>query len=151
MPQHPRQQPAYQALLSLLRLAGLLHKAGDRFFREFAITQTQFNVLMLLRYECEQGCTQTELGRRLLVKAANVTGLVRRLERDGLLVREPHPSDERAWWVRISGAGKKLLRRVEPAYYKRVQEVMGVHSGADLGRLSQQLDKTRQAVEGLAS
>ncbi len=119
-------------MLALVKLAGVLKKAGDRFFRSYDITQSQFNVLMVLKYQMPDGCTQTELCRRMLVKGANMTGLVRRLEARDLLVRDPDPEDERAWLVRISRKGRKLLQLVEPVYYRKIDHIMlaGALNGA---------------------
>lgn len=137
----------YQVMLSLVKIAGLLQKAGDRFFREFGLTQAQFNILIVLKYQRPDGCTQTELCAHMLVKGANMTGLVRRMIRDGLVTRDHHPTDERAWIVRLSRKGRQLLAEVEPEYYARVKALMGVHSSRELAQLAAQLEKTREALD----
>lgn len=129
-----------------MKLAGVLRKAGDRFFRAYGLTQCQFNILMVLRHVTPSGCSQTELCRQLLVRGANMTGLMRRLEARGLLRREPDPRDERVWKVRISGKGRETLRRVEGAYYRKIDRIMQVHSEKDLDRLSEQLRRTQEAI-----
>ncbi len=101
---------------------------------------------MVLAYPCDEGCTQAELCERLLVKGANMTSLVRRMERDGLIVRSAHPSDERAWWVTLSARGAELLTRVEPDYYRQVQRLMKVHSAQDLAWFSERLECMRVAL-----
>jgi DNA-binding MarR family transcriptional regulator len=141
-----RDSLSYQALLALVKLAGVLRKAGDRFFRGYGLTQSQFNILMVLRHTASEGCTQTELCRHLLVRGANMTGLVRRLEARGLIARDVDPADERVWIVRLTARGKRLLDRVEPEYYRRIDGVMGVHSEAELRRFSVQLERTREAL-----
>lgn len=146
-----REQLSYQALLSLVRVSGLLRKAGDRFFRDHHLTQSQFNVLMILKHDAPQGLSQTELCRRLLVNPADVTGLVRRLLARGVVRRADHPTDERAWVVRLSDRGKALLARVEPPYYRTVEKVMGVHGERDCRALIALLERTERSIAEAAS
>ena len=134
----------YEAVLTLVRVAGLLRKAADRFFHEFGLTQSQFNVLMVLKNDAPRGCSQVDLSQRLLVKAANTTVLLRRMEARGWLVREPDPNDERARVVRITSKGRKLLARVEPLYRRKVAALMGGHSQRSIA----QFVKTLEALQG---
>ena len=143
---NPRERVSYRALISLVRVAGILRKTGDRFLSAYGITQTQFNVLMVLKYETPKGCSQMKLGQHLLVRPANMTGLVRRMESRGLIARHVVPRDERMWLVRISRKGLELLERVESSYYQKVEQVMEIHSNAELERLSSQMERTEEAV-----
>ena len=138
----------YQAVLTLVRVAGLLRKAADRFFREFGLTQSQFNVLLVLRDQ-PQGCSQTSISQLLLVQAANTTVLLRRLEARGLLVREPDPNDDRAKVVRITPKGRKLLARVEPLYRQQVEALMSAHPPRALAQFVNKLEALQRATESI--
>lgn len=146
-----RNEPYYGAFLDLVRLASLLRKAGDRFFRKRGITQAQFNVLMLLKHEAPSGCSQNQLCKMLLVEPADVTGLIRRMLRTSLLTREDHPKDERAWVIRISREGRALLDRVEPSYYQKVVAMMGAFKPSQLKELSALFRKTQEALRDEAA
>lgn len=142
----PRAGTPYRALMALVRTSNLLRKAGDRFFADFGLTQVQFNVLMVLKYDAPGGCTQRALGELLLVDAADVTGIVKRMLAQGFLTRENHPSDNRAWIVRLSPKGKEILARVEPPYYATVDRVMSLHGPRDLALLERLLERTQAAL-----
>ena len=72
---------AHEALLNVVLTGTLLVKEGDRVLRPFGLTDAQFNVLMLLKYQSDHGeMNQTSLGNMLLVNRSNVTGLIDRLE-----------------------------------------------------------------------
>ena len=144
-----RQQPSYQTLVAFFRLAGAMGKVADAYLRQFDLTQSQFNVLIVLAYERPSGAKQTELCEELLVKAANMTALVRKLEGNGLIRRGPHESDERAWWVTLTPAGRRLLKRVEPEYHRIVEELMAVHSGPELRRFAAAIDRTHRSLQRL--
>ena len=137
------------AFVALAKLAGILHKAGNRFFRAYGLTQAQFNILFLLNYELNEGCSQRDLCEKVLVRPANMSGLLRRMQRERLLRRSPHPHDERARLVTISPKGRRLLTVVEPAYYRTVQRLMGVYSQRQLERIPALLKKTQRGLAEL--
>lgn len=143
---NPRERLRYRALMSLVETGSILRKTADSFFRRYELTQSQFNLLMVLKYQVPNGCSQAEICRRLLVKGANMTGLVRRLEASGLVVREPDPDDERVWQVSLTFAGRKLLGQVEPDYYAKVEQLLAVHTRKDLQSFLGLLESTREAV-----
>ncbi len=114
--------PHYQALLQLLRTADVLWDASRLFFTRWRLSPSQFNVLNLLE-DKPHGLSQIELGRLLLTHRSNVTGLVDRLERRGLLARHEVEADRRAYRIKLTAAGRKLLSQILPAYYEAAQEV----------------------------
>ena len=136
--------------MALVRVSGRLRKAGDRFFRAFGLTQAQFNVLMILRHESPEGCSQMELCRRLLVNGPDMSELARRMFRRGLLRREDHPRDERVWIIRLAPNGERLLDRVEPDYYRNIRKIMRTHSERQAVTLRNLLDRTERAIEEVA-
>lgn len=70
----------------------------------------------LLAVSAEPGITPRVLGDRLEVTSATVTGLLDRLERDGLVVRRPHASDRRTHTLTTTTAGEQLIGELVPTY-----------------------------------
>jgi MarR family transcriptional regulator, 2-MHQ and catechol-resistance regulon repressor len=95
-------------IYNLLRTHGYLAPYIDAGLREQDMTAAQFNALLALRAAGEEGLLMGDLGRRLMVTKSNVTGLVDRLERQGLVARAEH-RDRRATVVRITAG------RIDPA------------------------------------
>ncbi len=143
--------PGYGALLALVKVGGMLRKAGDRFFKDYGLTQCQFNVLMVLQYVEGGGCAQKELCQQLLVKGANMTTLLQRMQALGLIARKESREDERHKIVSLTPKGRRLLKRVEKVYYKLVEEVMSVHSLAGLKRFTRQLEETLESIERVSA
>lgn len=114
--------PRYQALLELLRTAETLWNASRVFFARWDLSPSQFNVLNLL-YEQSEGCTQISLSRQLIMHRSNITGLVDRLEARGLVQRQENPTDRRAFNVVLTPAGKKLVMKIQPHYYRAAEVV----------------------------
>ncbi len=116
--------PRYQALLQLLRTSETLWNASRVFFGKWDISASQFNVLNVLTDQPE-GLTQVELSRLLIMHRSNVTGLVDRLEERKLIQRKPNSEDRRAHRVVLTSAGRKLIEKILPDYYRAAEEIWG--------------------------
>ncbi len=140
---------SYQAARALARVAGLTRKGADRFFWQFGLSQSQFNVLFLLKYRAPGGCSQTEIARGLLVQGANISVILRRLDTNGLISREWDSSDERAYRVRLTTKGRRLITRIEPVYYQMMHGVTNGLSKRDLDQLICLLERCESNIEGM--
>ncbi len=102
---------------------------------------------MLLRYQTADGSAdQTTLGKMLVVNRSNVTGLVDRMERDGLVTRVGDPADRRVKRVRVTPAGARRLEKAEQAYAARTREVVAGLTPAKLAELCRSLEAVRTAL-----
>jgi DNA-binding MarR family transcriptional regulator len=139
----------HEAVLSIFVTASLLGKEADRVLQASGLTQAQFDILMLLRYQTPDGSAdQTTLGRMLVVNRSNVTGLVDRMARDGLVTRVGDPQDRRVKRVRMTPAGAKILERAEQTYAARTREVVAELTPANLAALCRLLETVRTALRG---
>lgn len=94
------------AVTSVMRAQQLLLAAVEEVLRPIPLTFARYEVLMLLLLSRSGELPLSVVGSRLQVHPASVTGLVKRLERDGLLERYPDPDDARARRVRITDGGR---------------------------------------------
>lgn len=130
--------PRYQALLQLLRTSETLWNSSRMFFAQWDISPSQFNIVNVLK-DKPDGLTQVELSRLLIMHRSNVTGLVDRLEERKLIQRKDNPNDRRAYRVVLTPAGRKLVEKILPAYFKAAEAIWG-----DIP-----VKKTKELVEGL--
>lgn len=133
----------YDALLRLLRTANVIWDASRVFFDQLQLSPSQFNVLNLLHAN-PKGISQTELGRQLLTHRSNVTGLVDRLEKRGLVGRRAAPDDRRVYRVLLTAAGEKLLRTILPNYRGEAEHVWDGVSNEGISELLSALDRVTQ-------
>ena len=82
---------------------------------QFDVTMPTFDILAQVQ-RAPRGPTMSEVSRRLLVSKGNVTDLVTRLERRGLLERRADGRDARVQHVHLTPAGEKLIRRMLAAH-----------------------------------
>jgi len=138
--------PRYQALLALLRTADTVWNASRIFFERWDLSPSQFNVLNLLRLS-SAGLSQTELSRELIMHRSNVTGLVDRLEKRGLVERKDAAKDRRAYRVVLTSAGERLVRDILPAYYAGAERVW---EGLSRQRVTQAVTELQKVAENAA-
>ncbi|MBN2326031.1 MAG: MarR family transcriptional regulator [Candidatus Omnitrophica bacterium] len=144
---NPISDTAHEAIMNIVLTGEMLAKEGQRIFRPLGLTNSQFNVLILLKHQSNhEGITQTELGARLLVNRSNVTGLVDRMEEAGWVRRAPAPGDRRINKVQLTKEGSHLLGKAEILYYSRIREVMGGLSKKDLGAMNGLLGRVREKL-----
>ena len=117
----------------LLKTHGLMLRALRRSVPE-DLTLAQFDVLAQLERERE-GMTGSALTRALLVTAGNVTGIVGRLSRLGLVERRPVPGDRRAARIRLTARGQKVMERALPRHRRDVAALLGALPTRDLETL----------------
>jgi DNA-binding MarR family transcriptional regulator len=96
----------------------------------------------------DDGQTLASLSRSMLVTAGNLTGLVDRAARDGLVERRADPNDRRAWRVHLTAKGQRAYRDAERRHAARVAKVFSALAPAELGTLTRLLDKLRATLRG---
>jgi DNA-binding MarR family transcriptional regulator len=130
-----------------LMLSGVRRRMDAR-----VVTMSRFDLLASLHRE--DGQALASLSRRLLVTAGNLTGLVDRAERDGVVVRRPDAADRRVARVHLTPKGRALIGELMPEHARHVREMLGSLTGAErrdlrrlLGRLRDGLITTHGSVE----
>jgi DNA-binding MarR family transcriptional regulator len=117
----------HQALKLWLRLLACTNRIEatirNRLRSEFGTTLPRFDLLAQLERPPE-GLTMVELSQRLMVTGGNVTGVTDQLEAEGLVLRAEHPTDRRAYAVRLTPAGRRQFRRMAATHEKWVVELL---------------------------
>ena len=95
----------------------------ERFLLQFETTLSRFDVMAALARH-EDGLKMSALGGLLRVSNGNVTVVVQRLEKDGLLIRAPLAGDRRAMLVRLSERGKIAFIEQAREHEKWITELL---------------------------
>ncbi|MBN1818371.1 MAG: MarR family transcriptional regulator [Sedimentisphaerales bacterium] len=83
----------------------LMHRQTNSFLASFGLTADQFVLLALLTEQ--DGITQQELTQRAWSDPNTIRAMLVRMERNGFLVREKHPTDGRARKVILKQKGRQ--------------------------------------------
>lgn len=140
-------------MISLLRVGALLDKELTDYLSHHAPlgkpTGPQIGILRVLHYYREQGqdgVALSEIGEHLAVSKANMTGMVDRLERDGLVVREMDAKDRRIKRVRLTPHALEVHKRIKPAIIAHIGGLMNTLTQTEQDALLVSLGKLRQAL-----
>jgi MarR family 2-MHQ and catechol resistance regulon transcriptional repressor len=137
-------RPPEETFRSLIRVIGLMQRVMLGHFGRFGISPSQWATLRNLhRAESEglPGLRLTDLSERLLVRPPSITGVVARLERDGLVIRKASMTDQRAKVVRLTRKGRELVERIMAVHGEKIAEVLGVLSDDERNELHRLLGR----------
>jgi DNA-binding MarR family transcriptional regulator len=97
------------AVTSLGRVNQLVNQRADRFLAPLELTFARYEVLVVLYFNPEPVSLSFVAGA-LQLHQATVTGLVTKLEKQGLMERRPHPTDRRSTLAAITRRGRGRTR-----------------------------------------
>jgi DNA-binding MarR family transcriptional regulator len=131
-------------VVGIFRLSSLLTRTGNRLAGRIDLTQQKWVLLAALEKHGE--CVLSQLGQSLLVTKANITGMVDRLERDGLVERRRDAADRRLWWVKLTQKGKDVLAAMNEIQAQWFERCFKDFEEAEMSEFLAQLKKLNQAV-----
>jgi DNA-binding MarR family transcriptional regulator len=137
--------PPADALASLERITEYLRREIHLTLRVHGITTAQYNVLQALRSAPPGGLTCSELGSRLSGADPDITRLLDRLAKQGLVRRHRDAQDRRAVLTEITEEGRHLLDFVGPLLDARIQTLFGHMAEARLQLLIDLLNEAMPA------
>lgn len=101
-----------KVMVAIVKASETYKKHAGAIFRNYGLTFSQYNVLRVLDNSPEGKNPITIISRIMLVSGANLTGIARRLEKDGFIIRRRDASDERVTLLEITPKGKKTLKHI---------------------------------------
>jgi len=104
----------------------------------FSTTLPRFDVLAMLD-RVPEGLKMSELSSRLMVSNGNVTGIIDRLVKDGLVVRVPIEGDRRATLVRLTQRGREAFAEMAATHEAWVDELFAPLGQDDIERAMEML------------
>ena len=113
---------------------------------ELELTYPQYLALLAL-WE-KDGLTVSELGQRLFLDSGTLTPLLKRLEENGLVLRERSSADERVVDISLTPAGRALRQKCA-AIPGQLFERLG-YSAGDADKLKKQLDRLLTLLQAAA-
>lgn len=144
-----------EVFLNLLKTSDVLMGQVTELLKPFGLSATQYNVLRILRGAgagcCAgghadpeaRGLACREIGERMITRDPDLTRLLDRLEKSGLVYRERDTKDRRVVHTRISDAGLEVLRKLDEPLMALHERQLGHLKKAELGTLLELLERVR--------
>ena len=97
----------------LWKIIALWQRKLAKVLGDFGITQTQYAILASLKWfeEKKEPITQAHLVEHAKIDKMTLSKAIRKLEKNGLVLRESSPTDSRAVNVRFTAQGRKLIQK----------------------------------------
>ena len=121
--------PEEAAFLDLLRTTDLLSRGLVQVLKIQDLSATQYNVLRILR-GAPDGLPCGEIANRMITRDPDITRLLDRLEKRGLISRFRESKDRRMVTARITTEGSKLLTRLDEPVREAHRKQLG-HLGRE--------------------
>ncbi|BCM92746.1 hypothetical protein IAD21_04628 [Abditibacteriota bacterium] len=103
-------------MCSIMVLNSVLERQGNQILEEHGLTLPQWLALGCVAAGGTSGVPHAQIGSKLMLSKAPVTGVVDRLERAGLAKRHPDPHDRRVSRVVITEDGLAMWWRVKNSF-----------------------------------
>lgn len=154
MTQHPKSGkrgrratcPEEAAFLDLQRTCDLLSRGPAQLLKTEDLWPTQYNVLRILRGSPD-GLPCGEIANRMITRDPDITRLLDRMEKRGLISRWRETKDRRVVMVRIASEGLQVLNRLDGPVEEAHRKQLG-HLGKDRIRaLAELLEAVRARTD----
>lgn len=89
----------------------------------YGLRPVDFSVVSVVAHN--PGVTSRQICAALDILPPNLVGMVKSLQKRGLIVRKPHPTDRRAQGLHLSAAGQRTYREAQATATQLEQEVAG--------------------------
>jgi DNA-binding MarR family transcriptional regulator len=137
--------PEEATFLDLLRTTDMLSRGLVRVLKTEDLSATQYNVLRILR-GAQEGLACGEIASRMITRDPDITRLLDRLEKRGLISRCRETKDRRTVMARITPDGLKLLARLDEPVQEAHRKQLGRLGRERLRTLTELLQLARAAV-----
>lgn len=137
---------ALRLWLRALTLTNMVEgRVRKRLRTDFDVTLPRFDVMAAL-YDAPEDSSMGELSRRLMVSNGNITGIVERLEREGLVSRRTRPDDRRSQVVRLTDAGRGAFEEMAGAHEAWISSMLSGLNEEEAEWLYGLLGKAKRSV-----
>jgi len=142
-PAHPAVTLENRIFVALLQAADALGQEVEQFLKASGLTGAQYNVLRILRGAEPQGLPCRGIGDRMISHDPDMTRLLDRLEKRGLITRMRQTDDRRVVKTRIRPQALRLLKTLDRPIRELHKRQFRHMSAARLKILSDLLEEVR--------
>lgn len=140
---------ASKTIIEFKKTHEMLETVFDSYFQKFDISDSKFNLLVILYKTSEGGLALSEIGDRMLVTKANITGLIDRLERQGFVKRIRDDADRRKILAVITEKGRKFTENIIKKYRDWSNKMMATLDDSEKDQLINIMVKLQKGLLNL--
>lgn len=143
-----RQKASLKLWIELLRYSSKLEQIiDDKLRQNYGQNISRFDVLSQLMREAKDGLTVGELAGRMIASKGNITGLLDRMGKDGLIKKEAKSDDRRSYMVHITEKGQNLFDEMAENNAQWVEQALESIDTDHMNEFTQFLNKARNSLD----
>jgi DNA-binding MarR family transcriptional regulator len=123
-----------------------LHRQVEETLKSSGLSEPQYNVLCILKAADPEAMSCSQIGNRMVTRDPDVTRLLDRLERSGLVERQRATVDRRVIQVKISPAGLTLANALEHPILDLHEKQLSCFEEATVQKLLEELTCVRKGL-----
>jgi DNA-binding MarR family transcriptional regulator len=113
-----------RVMMAIVRAAENFKRTHSIVFKKRGLSFPQYNILRVLESSEEGQNKISVVGKIMLTPGANMTGLAKRLEKNGFIQRKPDPADERVTLLAITQKGRATLMEIEAEKDRAIDRIL---------------------------
>lgn len=133
-----------ELFLNILRTSDQLMRGLAEVLKPADLSATQYNVLRILRGAVPDGLACGEISDRMVTRDPDITRLLDRLEKRGLVARSREKTDRRVVTARITETGLDLLKKMDDTVTRMHKSQLGHLDAKALESLIRLLEQARE-------
>lgn len=128
-----------RVLMAIVRVAEGFKKNSSAVVKKWGLTFSQYNLLRVLDASENGQNTMRNVNRIMLVSSANMTGIAKRLEKNGFIIRTSDPNDDRLKRLQITPAGIQVLKDISDRKERSLRRYLMKYSNEQKSALMETL------------
>lgn len=134
-------EPFMPTVRELVRAYQAFRSYSDAHIRQIGLTSSQFDVISTLGNT--PGMTFNKLAEKTLTTKGELTGIIDRLEKKGLVRREVPPEDRRSFLAVLTPEGERMFEQTFPSHIAYLKQRFERLDKQELEQIGVALDKIK--------
>ncbi|ASB50163.1 MarR family winged helix-turn-helix transcriptional regulator [Alkalitalea saponilacus] len=134
-------------LIKIRRIVRSINLESKKVQKDFGVSIPQILCLEFLKNSPNYQATQRAIREHLNLNSSTVTGIIGRLEKNGLLARLPKSGDKRVTHITLTSSGDELLQKTPDLLQQRLSSKLKRLSPEELQRMSDSLETLIELLE----
>lgn len=135
-----------EVLLNMWRTTDALQREVAELLRTADLSPTQYNVLRILRGAGSDGLKCREIGDRMVTRDPDITRLLDRMEKRGLIERRRDSRDRRVVETKITASGLRVLKSLDEPVVELTRRQLAHMDQKSLETLNALLERARESA-----
>lgn len=134
-------------LIKVRQIVRSINIESKKIQKSYGVSIPQVLCLSYLQNAPDYQASQKEITKYLNLNSSTVTGIIKRLEKKGLLARLPKTGDKRVAKLALTSTGDTLLKNIPPLLHERLKGKLEKLNPQEITKIKASLDTLIKLLE----